>query len=73
MFLARCDNQLQGLFVDFALVLLETRAQALAPLVLGDRRQLVEAAELVERATLVAEHVAHQMLDASGEQAGDAR
>ena len=70
---ARGDDQFQGLHVDGAVILREALAQSRAPLILGNPRELVEAAKLVERAMLIAEQIAHQMLDASREQTRHAR
>ncbi len=70
---ARGDNALQRLFVDGAAVLGEALAESRTPLVVGNPRELMEAAELVQRAALVAEQIAHQMLDAAREQACHAR
>ena len=73
MSLARGEHALHRLLVDGASVLGEALPESLAPLILGDLRQLVKTAELVERAVLVAEQIAHQMLDAAGEQASHPR
>ena len=70
--LAADDEQLERVIIDGAPVEFNL-AGIRSPVLGGDRRQFVEAAELAERPLGGAEQIAHHVLDRSGEQDRDRR
>jgi len=66
--LAMDDELLERVIIDCAPVELQPCRDPDLPVVCGDRRQLVEAAELAQGPLGRAEQVAHHVLDRSGEQ-----
>lgn len=63
----------EGRVVDRAAVEREPRAQPVVPLGVFDRGELVQGAELAERAIARREEVAHDVFDGAGEQDADVR